>query len=136
MQRMSAGAPAWRLQLPAREAQLAGSELAQQRTMVWGRALTDRRGNFSLIRPWEGPLCWRALLPNVRTRLADVPLYLPGGVARTARARWVGSALRLRADLPAVGEDQPAFMHGTVPCWALPEKDFCELGTLAWEWQA
>lgn len=128
--------PAWRLQLPAQEAQVASSELAQQRTMVWGRALTDRRGNFSLIRPWDGALGWRALLPNVRVRVADVPLYLPAGVVRAARAQWKGTELRLCADLPALAEDQPAFMHGCVPSWALPREDFCEIRSLAWEWPA
>lgn len=128
--------PVWRLQLPASEAMVASSELARQRTLVWGRALTDRRGNFSLIRPWEGALCWRALLPHVRARLAEVPLYLQGGGQRTARASWKGPALRLQADLPALREDQPAFLHGNVPAWALPKDDFCELSTLAWEWPA
>lgn len=136
LRRLQAEAPIWRLQLPASEALVTSSELAQQRTMVWGRALTDRRGNFSLIRPWEGPLCWRALLPNVRVRLAELPLHFQGGGLRTARASWRGQALRLQADLPAVPEDQPAFFHGNVPAWALPKEDFCELSTLAWEWPA
>lgn len=133
---LQTGEPTWRLQLPGSEAQVASSELAQQRTMVWGRALTDRRGNFSLIRPWEGPLCWRALLPNVRVRLAELPLYFQGGGLRMARARWRDQALRLQADLPPLPEDQPAFFHGNVPDWALPKEDFCELSTLAWEWPA
>lgn len=125
--------PAWQLQLPGCEALAASSELAQQRTMVWGRALMDRRGNFSLIRPWDGALLWRALLPNVRVRVAEVPLYLPGGTHITARAHWQGQALRLQAALPALQADQPAWMHGAMPAYALPDKDFCELAMLAWE---
>lgn len=126
----------WRLQLPGREAAVASAELAQQRIMVWGRALADRRGNFSLIRPWEGPLCWRALLPNVRVRLDGVTLCLPGGQALMARGLWKQGALQLHAPLPAVPEDQPALLHGVVPVWALPQPDFCELAIQAWEWPA
>lgn len=123
----------WQLQLPGREALAASSELAQQRTMVWGRALMDRRGNFSLIRPWDGALRWQALLPNVRVRVAEVPLYLPGGMRILARAHWQGQTLRLQAALPALQADQPAWMHGAMPAYALPDKDFCELAALAWE---
>lgn len=136
LQRLVTPEPRWRLQLPGREAAVASSELAQQRTMVWGRALTDRRGNFSLIRPWEGALRWRALLPNVRVRIDGATLYLPGGEALSARGLWKDGRLHLHAALPAVPEDQAALLHGTVPAWALPQPDFCELATVAWEWPA
>jgi hypothetical protein len=136
LRRLAIPEPRWRLQLPGREAAVASSELAQQRILVGGRALADRRGNFGLIRPWDGPLLCRVLLPNLRARIDGANLYLPGGEALTARGLWKEGRLHLHAALPAVPEDQAALLHGTVPAWALPQPDFCELATVAWEWPA
>jgi hypothetical protein len=44
LRRLAIPEPRWRLQLPGREAAVASSELAQQRILVGGRALADRRG--------------------------------------------------------------------------------------------
>lgn len=136
LRRLAIPEPRWRVQLPGREAAVASSELAQQRILVGGRALADRRGNFSLIRPWEGPLRWRVQVPNLRARVDGATVYLPGGEALTARGLWKDGRLHLHAALPAVPEEQAALLHGTLPAWALPQPDFCELATVAWDWPA
>lgn len=136
LRRLSSGPSAWRLRQDPVQALLAASETAQMRTMVWGRALADLRGNFSLLRPWSGPLTLRLQWGPLPVHLAQVPLTLAGGEELTARVRSTAHGPLLEAFMPALAPGQGAALHGVLPAYALAREEGAEIQALAWEFVA
>lgn len=126
----------WRLSVDAVQTWVAFSEMQRQRTEVWGRAMADPRGNFSLLRAWNGPITWRARLRRLPVCLSSVSLILAGGEGLSAMARESPQGLLLRAHLPALSPGQSAVLHGVLPAYSLPREDCAEFITVAWEFPA